>query len=133
MSARYLNAPNAAPAPPGAKYSHAVEAGPFLYVTGQLPVDPDDLAATLPVGIEAQTRLVFKNLERIVAHAGYALADTVFARVYLTEFKRDYPGFNKVYQSYFPDDARLPGRTTVGVTGLARDALVEVDLVLCRE
>jgi len=133
MTARYLNAPDAAPAPPGAKYSHAVQAGPFLYVTGQLPVDPDDGAAPLPAGVEAQTRLVFKNLERIVAHAGYALADTVFARVYLTEFKRDYPGFNQVYRSYFPDDARLPGRTTVGVTGLARDALVEVDLVLYRD
>lgn len=133
MSLKHLNAPDAAPAPPGASYSHAVQAGPFLYVTGQLPVDPDDLAAPLPADIEAQTRMVFKNLERIVAHAGYSLADTVFARVYLTEFKRDYPGFNRVYQSYFPDDARLPGRTTVGVTGLARDALVEVDLVLYRD
>jgi reactive intermediate/imine deaminase len=130
MPLKHLNAPDAAPAPPGAKYSHAVAAGPFLYVTGQLAVDPDDLEAPLPAGIEAQTRLVFKNLQRIVTHAGFDLADTAFARVYLTAFKRDYPGFNKVYQTYFPDDARLPGRTTVGVTGLARDALVEVDLVL---
>lgn len=132
MSPDYLNAPDAAPAPPGARYSHAVKAGPFLYVTGQLPVDPDDVAAPLPAGVEAQTQLVFKNLQRIVAHTGYDLADTVFARVYLTDLKRDYPGFNKVYQTYFPDDAKLPGRTTVGVTGLARDALVEIDLVLYR-
>lgn len=133
MSLKHMNAPDAAPAPPGARYSHAVQAGPFLYVTGQLPVDPDDLEAPLPEGIEAQTHLVFKNLARIVAHCGYDLADTAFARVYLTDFKRDYPGFNKVYGEYFPDDATLPGRTTVGVTGLARDALVEVDLVLYRE
>jgi len=132
MPLKHLNAPDAAPAPPGAKYSHAVAAGPFLYVTGQLPVDPDDLVGPLPEGIAAQTHMVFKNLTRIVAYAGFDLTDTVFARVYLTEFKRDYPGFNKVYQEYFPDDARLPGRTTVGVTGLARDALVEVDLVLCK-
>lgn len=130
MTLKHLNAPDAAPAPPTAKYSHAVEAGPFLYVTGQLPADPDDLEAPLPPDIEAQTRLVFKNLTRIVDHAGYSLADTVFARVYLTAFKRDYPGMNKVYSEYFPDDARLPGRTTVGVTALARDALVEIDLVL---
>lgn len=130
MTLKHLNAPDAAPAPPTAKYSHAVEAGPFLYVTGQLPADPDDLEAPLPPDIEAQTRLVFKNLTRIVDHAGYSLADTVFARVYLTAFKRDYPGMNKVYAEYFPDDARLPGRTTVGVTALARDALVEIDLVL---
>jgi len=99
-------------------------------VTGQLPVDPDDLQGPLPDVIAAQTEVVFKNLTRIVAHCGYTLADSAFARVYLTEFKRDYPGFNEVYRSYFPDDAKLPGRTTVGVTALARDALVEVDLVL---
>ena len=130
MNLKHLNAPDAAPAPPTAKYSHAVQAGPFLYVTGQLPADPDDLDAPLPAGIEAQTRLAFKNLEPIVAHAGYSLADTVFARVYLTEFKRDYAGMNRIYQEYYPDDDRLPGRTTVGVTALARNAQVEIDLVL---
>ncbi len=130
MALKHLNAPDAAPAPPGARYSHAVEAGPFLYVTGQLPVDPDDMEAPMPEAIETQTRLVFKNLERIVAHAGCSLADTAFARVYLTDFKRDFPGMNKVYAEYFPDDARLPGRTTVGVTALARDARVEIDLVV---
>ena len=132
MHANYLNAPDAAPAPPTARYSHAVEAGPFLYVTGQLPADPDDLTAPLPPDISAQTHLVFKNLARIVSHAGLELADTVFARVYLTDFKRDYPAMNAVYGEYFPDDARLPGRTTVGVTTLARDALVEIDLVVYR-
>ncbi len=130
MALKHLNAPDAAPAPPGARYSHAVEAGPFLYVTGQLPVDPDDMEAPMPEAIETQTRLVFKNLERIVTHAGCSLADTAFARVYLTDFKRDFPGMNKVYAEYFPDDARLPGRTTVGVTALARDARVEIDLVV---
>lgn len=133
MSLKHLNAPDAAPAPPGAKYSHAVQAGPFLYITGQLPADPDDLAAPLPAGIEAQTHLVFKNLERIAAHAGYSLADTAFARVYLTDLKADFPGMNKVYQAYYPDDAKLPGRTTVGVTALARGARVEIDLVLYRD
>ena len=132
MRLKHLNAPDAAPAPPTAKYSHAVEAGGTLYVTGQLPADPDNLEAPLPPDIEAQTRLVFKNLTRIVDHAGYSLADTAFARVYLTEFKRDYPGMNKVYAEYFPDDTRLPGRTTVGVTALARDALVEIDLIVTR-
>ena len=130
MNLRHLNAPDAAPAPATAKYSHAVQAGAFLYVTGQLPVDPDDLEAPLPEGIEAQTRIAFKNLERIVAYAGYKLADTVFVRVYLTDFKRDYAGMNRIYQEYYPDDDRLPGRTTVGVTALARNALVEIDLVL---
>ena len=132
MTLTHLTVPNAAPAPPSAKYSHAVRAGPFLYVTGQLPVDPDDPAAALPAGIAAQTRLSFKNLERILAHAGFDFADTVFARIYLADFKRDYAGMNAVFFEYFPDEARLPGRTTVGVAALARDALVEIDLVLYR-
>lgn len=86
----------------------------------------------MPPGITAQTHMVFKNLSRIVAHAGFELADTVFARIYLTDFKRDYEAMNAVYGEYFPDDSRLPGRTTVGVTALARDALVEIDLVVYR-
>ena len=55
----------------------------------------------------------------------------VFARVYLTHFERDYGPMNAVYQSYFAPD-RLPARTCVGVTGLARGALVEIDLLACR-
>ena len=70
----------------------------------------------MPPDVSAQTHLVFKNLARIVSHAGFELADTVFARVYLTNFERDYPAMNAIYSEYFPDDARLPGRTTVGVT-----------------
>lgn len=128
----HCHVPDAAPAPPTARYSHCVAAGGWLYVTGQLPVDPDNPDAPLPEGIAAQTHMSFRNLERILAHAGYALTDTVFARCYLSNFKRDYPAFNEVYLSYFSDDATLPGRTTVGVTELARDALVEIDLVLYR-
>jgi enamine deaminase RidA (YjgF/YER057c/UK114 family) len=55
----------------------------------------------------------------------------VNARVYLTEFQRDYAAMNKVYESYF-EAGRLPARTCVGVTGLACDALVEIDLMVRR-
>ena len=130
---RHYNAPNAAPAPANARYSHCVQVGGWLYVTGQLPVDPDHPEAPLPRDIAAQTEMSFRNLERILAHVGYDFTDTVFARVYLTDFERDYPGFNDVYLRYYDDGAVLPGRTTVGVTKLARDALVEIDLVLYRE
>ena len=132
MPLSHMTAPNAAPAPSTAKYSHAVKAGPFLYVTGQLPANPDNLDAPLPGDIKAQTHLSFKNLIRIVEYAGYTLDDTVMARVFLTEFKRDYPGMNEVFFEYFTDEKRLPARTTVGVSGLGRDALVEIDLVLYR-
>ncbi len=132
MPNRYVTVPDAAPSPATARYSHCVEAGGFLYVTGQLPVDPDDPAAPPPEGVTAQTELAFENLRRIVAHAGYALSDTVFARIYLRDFDGDYAAFNAVYHRFFDDPQRMPGRTTVGVARLGRDALVEIDLVLHR-
>ena len=119
-----------APKPVG-PYSHVVEADGWLFVTGQLATDPDDDALPVPSGIEAQTRKVFANLERVLKGARASLADVVFARVYLTEFERDYAPFNRLYSSYFPSD-RLPGRTTVGVTHLARGGLVEIDLIARR-
>ncbi|MGE5201808.1 MAG: RidA family protein [Acidobacteriota bacterium] len=113
---------------PVAPFSHAVEIDGWLFVTGQMPTWPDDDARALPEGIEAQTRRVLDNLVIVLAGAGYSLADVVSARVYLAEFKRDYQRMNAVYRSYFPPD-KLPARTCVGVTALARDALVEIDLV----
>lgn len=113
---------------PVAPFSHAVEIDGWLFVTGQMPTWPDDDARPLPEGIEAQTRRVLDNLAIVLAGAGYSLAHVVSARVYLTEFKRDYQRMNAVYRSYFPPD-KLPARTCVGVTALARDALVEIDLV----
>ncbi len=129
---RYVFVPDAAPPPPSAHYSHAVEAQGFLHVTGQLPIDPDDPVAPVPDGIEAQTELVFLNLLRIVDAAGYSLENTVFARIYLTRFEEDYAGLNGVYHRYFEDPARMPARTTVGVARLGREARVEIDLVLSR-
>jgi 2-iminobutanoate/2-iminopropanoate deaminase len=113
---------------PVAPFSHAVAADGWVFVTGQMPTDPDDDSAPLPDGIEAQTRRVIENLERVLMGAGSALDRVVFARVYLTHFERDYAPMNRVYQSYFAVD-RLPARTCIGVTGLARGALVEIDLL----
>jgi reactive intermediate/imine deaminase len=126
----FHRAPAAAPAPPSARYSHAVEAGGWLHVTGQLPVDPDAPDQPLPEGIEAQAQLCFRNVDRIVEHAGFALSDTIFVRIYLREFDTDYTGFNRIYDHYFDDTARLPARTTIGVAQLGRNARVEIDVVL---
>jgi 2-iminobutanoate/2-iminopropanoate deaminase len=121
----------AAPPPPrGVKYSHASQAAGWLYITGQLPSDPAAPAAPLLEGIEAQAEQTFKNLIGIVEAAGYRLSDTVFARLYLADFERDYDGLNKVYYRYFTDDEAVPSRTTVGVAKLGRSALIEIDLVL---
>jgi 2-iminobutanoate/2-iminopropanoate deaminase len=116
---------------PVAPFSHATAADGWLFVTGQMPTDPDDDSAPLPFGIEAQTRRVIDNLKLVLAGIGSGLDRVVFARVYLTHFERDYAAMNAVYQSYFAAE-HLPARTCIGVTGLARGALVEIDLLARR-
>jgi 2-iminobutanoate/2-iminopropanoate deaminase len=116
---------------PVAPFSHATAVDGWLFVTGQMPTDPDDDGAPLPEGVEAQTRRVIGNLQRVLAGAGSALDQVVFARVYLTRFKHDYAAMNAVYRSYFAP-GKLPARTCIGVTALARGALVEIDLLAAR-
>jgi len=117
---------------PVAPFSHVVAADGWLFVTGQMPTDPNDAEAPLPNGIEAQTRRVIENLKLVLAGVGSGLDRVAFARVYLRHFERDYVAMNAVYQSYFAP-GRLPARTCIGVTGLARGALVEIDLLAGRK
>lgn len=116
---------------PVAPFSHAVEADGWVFVTGQMPTDPAEPDAPLPDGIEAQTARVMDNLTIVLTGLGLGLEHVTFARVYLTEFKRDYAAMNAAYQKYF-EAGKLPARTCVGVTALAVDALVEIDLVARR-
>jgi len=116
---------------PVAPFSHAVEAGGFVFITGQMPTDPAAPDAPLPEGVEAQTRRVVENLKVVLEGVGLTLADVTMARIYLTEFERDYAALNAIWPSFF-EAGKLPARTTVGVTGLAVGALVEIDLVARR-
>ncbi len=116
---------------PVAPYSHAVEQDGWLFITGQLATDPDDDARPIPDGIEAQTHKVMDNLRRVLTGIGVGLEHVVSVRVFLTAFERDYAPFNAVYQSYFPP-GRLPARTTIGVTALARGGLIEIDMIARR-
>lgn len=116
---------------PVAPFSHAVEADGWVFVTGQMPTFPDDPETPLPVGVAAQTVRVMENLKLVLGGLDLGLDNVTFIRVYLTEFKRDYQAMNDTYRSFFPPD-RLPGRTCVGVSGLALDALVEIDLIARR-
>ena len=125
----YMMIPGA-PAPV-APFSHAAEVDGWVFLTGQMPTDPKDDAAPLPAGIEAQTRRVMDNLILVLNGVGLGLEHVVVARAFLTHFERDYTPMNEVYRSYFPKD-RLPARTCVGVTALARGALVEIDFVARR-
>ncbi len=116
---------------PVAPFSHAVEADGWVQLTGQMPTDPDEPEAPLAGGIEAQARRVMDNLALVLAELGLGLEHVTSARVYLTNFERDYQGLNEAYASYFPADRR-PARTCVGVTALARGALVEIDMIARR-
>ncbi|CAN7291012.1 RidA family protein [Devosia sp. LjRoot3] len=116
---------------PVAPFSHAVEAGGFVFVTGQMPTDPMAPDAPLPEGVEAQTRRVIDNLKVVLGGIGLGLGDITMARIYLTHFDRDYAALNAIWPSFF-EPGKLPARTTVGVTGLAVGALVEIDLVARR-
>ncbi|MEC9404696.1 MAG: RidA family protein [Pseudomonadota bacterium] len=116
---------------PVAPFSHAVEIDGWVFVTGQMPTLPDDPDAPLPEGIEAQTVRVMENLKLVLGGLGLGLENTAFIRVYLTEFKRDYQAMNDTYRSFF-EPGKLPGRTCIGVSGLAVDALVEIDLIARR-
>jgi reactive intermediate/imine deaminase len=127
MDLEFLMVPGAPPPPPTAPYSHAVRAGDFLFVTGQLPAHPDT-GQLVAGGITEQTHQVMRNLQAVLRGAATDLGRVAFARVYLTNFA-DYAVMNAIYQSYFAP-GRLPARTCVGVTGLALGALVEIDLVV---
>jgi reactive intermediate/imine deaminase len=116
---------------PVAPYSHAVEQDGWLFITGQLATDPDDDSRPIPDGIEAQTHKVIDNLRRVLTGLDVGLEHVVCVRVFLTDFNRDYAAFNAIYQSYFPP-GRLPARTTVGVTALARGGIIEIDLIAKR-
>ncbi len=111
-------------------FSHATEAGGWIFVTGQMPTTPGDPERPVPEGIEAQTRLVMENLRTVLAGLGLGFEHVVRTGAYLTHFDTDYPIFNRLYRSYFRED-HLPARTCIGVTALAKAARVEVDFV-CR-
>lgn len=115
---------------PVAPFSHATESDGLVFITGQMP-DRPDTPGVLPEGIEAQTANVMANLGVVLAGIGLSFSDVLVARAYLTRFQDDYAAFNATYQTYF-QPGQLPARTCVGVTGLAYDALVEIDLVARR-
>jgi 2-iminobutanoate/2-iminopropanoate deaminase len=91
-AARFMMIPGA-PAPV-APFSHAVEVDGWMFLTGQMPTDPNDDSAPLPAGIEAQSRRVMDNLILVLNGAGLGLEHVVAARAFLTNFARDYGPMN---------------------------------------
>jgi len=116
---------------PVAPFSHAVEANGWVLVTGQMPFSGTTLDSGYPEGIEAQLSQVMKNLETVLRGCGLGMGNVVQVRVYLTEFERDYDAMNAAYSTWF-EPGRRPARTCIGVTRLAKGALIEIDMVARR-
>ena len=108
-------------------FSHAVKAGDFLFITGQMPTQKNDKTKLVFGGIEIQTKQVMENLKNVLNEANSNFDKVIFARVYLVNFQ-DFDKMNAVYESYFSKN-KLPARTCIGVTGLAVGASVEIDLI----
>ncbi len=122
MSKTIISAPSA-PAAIG-PYSHAVASNGFLFVSGQLPINP--ATNEVPAGVEAQARQVMENLLAIVREAGLTAADIVRITIYLVDMN-DFATVNKIYAGYFKDN--FPARATIGISALAKGALVEMDAI----
>jgi 2-iminobutanoate/2-iminopropanoate deaminase len=109
-------------------FSQVVEANGFVFLAGQVGDAPGSQAA-VPGGIEAETRAMLDNVGRLLTAVGLTYADVVKCTVYLRDFD-DFAAMNGVYRQFFPDDP--PTRATVGVTALAVDYSVEIEVIATR-
>jgi 2-iminobutanoate/2-iminopropanoate deaminase len=112
-------------APPAGPFSQAIEAGGFLYFSGQVAQDTAT-GKMVEGGIVAETERVFQNLSAILKAAGKSFDDVVRAGVYLTSMS-DFVAMNGIYAKYFSQP--FPARTTISVAALPLGACVEIDLV----
>jgi 2-iminobutanoate/2-iminopropanoate deaminase len=116
-----------APAASG-PYSQAITTGGLVFTAGQVALDPVH-QAVLAQGITEQTQRVLENLKAILEAAGSSLARVVKATVYLKDMN-DFAAMNAVYATYLaPEGVTPPARTTVEVSRLPKDVLVEIDVV----
>jgi 2-iminobutanoate/2-iminopropanoate deaminase len=116
----------AAPAAIG-PYSQGVRTGNLIFTAGQIPLDPasGQVAAS---GIAEQTTRVFQNLKAVLEAGGSTLDRVVKATVFLKDFG-DFAAMNAVYGEYLGKDGAPPARTTVEVSRLPKDVLIEIELV----
>lgn len=106
-------------------YSQAIQAGEFLYTSGQIPLDPKT-GAMVEGGVPEQTTRVMENLKAVLEAAGYSMADVIKTAVFITDMA-NFGAMNEVYAKYFEKDA--PARACVAVKTLPKDALVEIEAV----
>jgi 2-iminobutanoate/2-iminopropanoate deaminase len=117
----------AAPQPVG-PYSQAVCAGPFVFASGQIPLDPAT-GALDGAAIEPQARRALRNLLAVLSAAGFGPSDLVKTTVYLRSMA-DFGAFNAVYEEEL--NGARPARSVVEVSALPRNALIEIEAIACR-
>ena len=106
-------------------YSQAIKAGGFLFVSGQIPLDPST-GQVVDGGIDVQARRVMDSLAAVLAAAGTSMANVVRTTIFLADLA-DFAVVNEIYGSYF--EAPAPARATVQVARLPRDVRVEIDAI----
>lgn len=109
-------------------YSHAVESGEFLYLSGQTPID-SNTKKLVDGDIRAQTEQCFINLINVLKSAGMTTDDVIKVKVFLTDME-DFPTMNAVYEKQFSKP--YPARTTIGVKELPLGAAVEIEMIARR-
>lgn len=125
MTRKAFSAANAVSVGP---YSHGVEAGDLVYLSGQTPLDPAT-GSLVAGGIAAQTEQCFKNLFGVLEAGGLTQANVVKVNVYLTEMG-DFKAMNEVYARQFQEP--YPARTTIGVAALPLGACIEIEMIARR-
>lgn len=105
-------------------YSQAIRTGSLLLTSGQLGLDPE--TGALPEGVEAQAEQSLKNIDAILAEAGYSKTDVVKTTVFIRNMG-DFGKVNAVYAAYFGD--HKPARSCVEVSALPKDGLVEIEVI----
>lgn len=116
-----------APAPIG-PYSQAVEAGGFLFCSGQIAIDPKS-GQVLNGSVGEQAELVMKNVEGMLKGSGFTFNQVVKSTIFLTDMG-DFPVVNEIYGRYFKSEP--PARSTIQVAGLPKGVKVEVEVIAFR-
>ena len=109
-------------------YSQAVEANGFVFVSGQLPIDPAT-GQFAPGGVKEQTRQSLTNIQAILQAAGLTMDHVVKTQVFLANIS-DFAAMNEVYSTFF--QAPFPGRSAMAVKDLPKGALVEIECIAAR-
>jgi 2-iminobutanoate/2-iminopropanoate deaminase len=117
-----------APAPIG-PYSQAIDAGSFVFCSGQIPLDPISGEIIGTGDVEAQTRQVMKNIAAVLKQAGADFNKVVKTTIFLKNMG-DFPKVNSIYGEFF--EAPYPARSTVEVARLPKDVLVEIEVIIAR-